>query len=128
MLGSLSGHLIVTILLCLNACKPVEAQVWDGDTFRIASVSGFEKIRISNIDAPEIEARCSFEAGLAQKAKLRLAELLQLGEVRVNTEKIDRYGRILATVENASGDIGDRLVAEGVARTWTGRREAWCRG
>lgn len=124
----MSGHIIVKILLCINVCQPVEAQVWDGDTFRIATESGYEKVRISNIDTAEMEARCAYEADLALKAKRRLAQLLQEGEVRIHPEKNDRYGRLLAMVENAHGDIGDRLVKERMARTWTGRREPWCNG
>jgi endonuclease YncB( thermonuclease family) len=38
----------------------------------------------------------------------------------------DRYGRKLRIVTRGGRSLGDVLVAEGLARTWTGRREPWC--
>jgi endonuclease YncB( thermonuclease family) len=38
----------------------------------------------------------------------------------------DLYGRKLRIVTRDGRSIGDQLVAEGLARTWSGRREPWC--
>ena len=38
----------------------------------------------------------------------------------------DRYGRDLRVVVRNGRSLGDQLVSEGLARTWTGRREPWC--
>ena len=38
----------------------------------------------------------------------------------------DSYGRKLRVLTRSGRSIGDRLVSEGLARTWTGRREPWC--
>jgi len=38
----------------------------------------------------------------------------------------DRYGRKLRIVIRDGVSIGERLVAEGLARRWTGRRMPWC--
>ena len=38
----------------------------------------------------------------------------------------DSYGRKLRVLTRSGHAIGDRLVSEGLARTWTGRREPWC--
>lgn len=38
----------------------------------------------------------------------------------------DRYGRKLRIVTRGGRSLGDLLVAEGLARTWSGRREPWC--
>ena len=38
----------------------------------------------------------------------------------------DRYGRALRIVTRNGRSLGDQLVAEGLARTWSGRREPWC--
>jgi endonuclease YncB( thermonuclease family) len=43
--------------------------VVDGDTFWLAG----EKVRIVNIDAPEMQAECPSELALAQRAPARLA-------------------------------------------------------
>ena len=38
----------------------------------------------------------------------------------------DRYGRKLRIVTRGGESLGEMLVAEGLAREWTGRREPWC--
>ena len=38
----------------------------------------------------------------------------------------DKYGRDLRVVVRSGRSLGDQLVAEGLARTWSGRREPWC--
>jgi hypothetical protein len=100
-------------------------RVVDGDTFWL----GGEKIRIADIDTPEVAARCPEEAELAGRATRRLETLLreapfELAQVAGRDE--DRYGRKLRIVTRGGRSVGDMLVAEGLARTWTGRREPWC--
>jgi micrococcal nuclease len=97
--------------------------VVDGDTFWLKG----EKIRIANIDTPELgKPACLDEMERAAKATRRLVELLNGGDLALNREGLDQYGRTLATLGRDGVDIGDVLVAEGLARTWTGRRESWC--
>ncbi|WP_368649939.1 thermonuclease family protein [Brucella intermedia] len=83
-------------------------------------------MRIVNIDAPEIEGKCRFETDLAQQSKQRLASILEGSKVEILRQDTDRYGRTLAGVRVNGQDAGDMLVAEGLARTWSGRREPWC--
>ena len=99
-------------------------RVIDGDTFDYAG----ERIRIADIDTPEIRARCPEEARLAAAATRRLRGLLAEGpfELRRLGRDEDRYGRKLRVVTRGGRSLGDKLVAEGLARTWTGRREPWC--
>jgi endonuclease YncB( thermonuclease family) len=47
-------------------------------------------------------------------------------ELRMLGRDVDRYGRKLRVVVRDGRSLGDQLVAEGLARTWTGRREPWC--
>ena len=98
--------------------------VIDGDTFRL----GGEKIRIADIDTPETAGRCPEERALAARATERLATLLAQGpfELEPIDRDEDRYGRKLRIVTRGGRSIGDQLVAEGLARTWSGRREPWC--
>ncbi|MCB5205177.1 thermonuclease family protein [Neorhizobium sp. T786] len=121
----MNTHIIVSILLCTLSCEPTEIRIWDGDTFRIGAHKG-EAIRILNIDAPEIKGKCAFETDLAQRSKARLASLLKTGKIGIRRRDTDRYGRTLASVEINGRDAGDILVSEGLARTWSGRREPWC--
>ncbi len=122
----MSSRIIVTIMLCVQSCEPAEIRVWDGDSLRLGMTQAAEAIRIFNIDAPEIEGQCAHESDLAQRSKRRLAELLQGQRVEVLRQGTDRYGRTLANVSINGRDAGDILVNDGLARTWSGRREPWC--
>jgi endonuclease YncB( thermonuclease family) len=100
--------------------------VIDGDTFRMAG----ETIRIADIDTPEIRGRCAFESDLARRATDRMEALLSAGafELAPNPDgrDEDRYGRKLRVVTRGGASLGQQLVAEGLARPWTGRRMPWC--
>lgn len=107
--------------------EPVDAglvRVIDGDTFDYRG----QRIRIADIDTPEVEGRCPYETELAAKATVRMAALLGEGpfELEPVERDEDRYGRKLRVVTRGGHSLGDVLVAEGLARTWTGRREPWC--
>lgn len=100
--------------------------VVDGDTFWLDGV----KIRIADIDTPEIsEPKCESEYELGMKATYRLRELLNEGPFELNaigSRDEDRHGRKLRVVVRNGRSLGDQLVSEGLARTWSGRREPWC--
>lgn len=100
--------------------------VVDGDTIWISG----EKIRIADIDTPEThQPRCPREAELGKRATKRMHELVNAGpfEVRrIGNRDTDRYGRKLRVLVRHGQSLGDVLVSEGLARTWTGRREPWC--
>lgn len=100
--------------------------VVDGDTIWLEGV----KIRVADIDTPEIsQPRCDYEFDLGIKARDRLVVLLNQGEfsaVPIGNRDKDQYGRKLRVLMRDGRSLGDQLVAEGLARTWTGRREPWC--
>lgn len=100
--------------------------VVDGDTFWLDGA----KIRIADIDTPEVsQPQCSSEKQLGDRATDRLIELLNAGpfELRaIGDRDTDRYGRKLRVVVRDGQSLGDQLVREGLARTWSGRREPWC--
>jgi micrococcal nuclease len=100
--------------------------VIDGDTF----VHAGTRIRIADIDTPEVHGRCHEESALAAQATHRLAALLDQGPFELHSlpsgRDEDRYGRKLRIVTRGGRSIGDVLVAESLARTWTGRRDSWC--
>jgi endonuclease YncB( thermonuclease family) len=99
-------------------------RVIDGDTFELDG----QRIRIADIDTPEVNGRCPAETALAARATARMSELLSEGPFELGAvgRDEDRYGRKLRIVIRDGRSVGDRLVAEGLARTWTGRREPWC--
>ncbi|HEX8620945.1 MAG TPA: thermonuclease family protein [Allosphingosinicella sp.] len=101
-------------------------RVIDGDTFVYAGT----RIRIADIDTPEVHGRCPSETALAARATARTRQLLaprtfELHPLPSGRDE-DRYGRKLRIVTVGGRSVGDVLVAEGLARTWSGRREGWC--
>ena len=106
--------------------RPNEIRVTDGDTFRIA---GGERVRILNIDAPEMgsRARCASEALLAGEARRYLMRRIRHAQrIDLAREGQDRFGRTLARVRIDGQDIGDELVRNRLAQVWRGHRAAWC--
>ena len=106
--------------------------VTDGDTFkaRIPVWDGVEivtAVRISGIDTPELKGKCASEKALALKAKARLAELL-VGNITISEIKPDKFaGRVDAVVAANGQDVAGILVADGLARQYTGgARGSWC--
>jgi micrococcal nuclease len=99
-------------------------RVVDGDTLDIAG----ERIRLSNIDAPEMppKAQCPSEARGALVATARLNTLVKGGEVTIDRQGEDRYGRTLAHVYVDGADAGRTLIAAGLVRPWEGKRRSWC--
>lgn len=128
-MGAENRHTTVSALLCEQAsCSPVTLLVWDGDSFILRDErGGREKIRIENIDAPEIDGRCAAERAAAVKAKSELARLLAGHRIKLVRSKLDRYGRQLARVVSDEGDVGERLVEQDLARRWDSWRASWCR-
>ena len=99
--------------------------VVDGDTFWI----GGQKVRIADIDAPEThDYRCRSELELGERAARDLQALLNSGAVTMTHIDRDRdvYGRLLRNVRVNGRDVGEALIAEGVARAYAGGRRPWC--
>ncbi len=95
----------------------------DGDTI----VCLRETIRIENIDAAEMppHAKCAYEADLAIKAKLCVGDCLARGRVELVRDQKrprDRYGCTLELVKVDGVDLGEALMAAGLARAWDGKR------
>ncbi|MGJ7040917.1 endonuclease YncB(thermonuclease family) [Shinella sp. BE166] len=100
--------------------------VVDGDTLWHEGT----KIRVADIDAPEVgEPKCSSEAALGAKATRRMLQLVNAGPFEFQAwlgRDEDKYGRKLRVLVRDGRSLGDVLVSEGLARTWSGRREPWC--
>ncbi len=109
-------------------------RVIDGDTFeaRVHIWPGLDvntKIRLRNIDAPELHARCADELAKAQAARSALETMLAPGSVTISRVGIDKYGgRVDALVAaHDTPDISAALLKGGFARSYDGgRRGSWC--
>jgi endonuclease YncB( thermonuclease family) len=110
-----------------STCTTATLLIWDGDSFLLA-IDGRprEKIRIAKIDAPEIRGRCEAEAALAIAAKRELVNLLEAQRILLVRYDRDRYGRQLARLRAGKAEIGELMIARGLARRWDGHRTTWC--
>jgi len=102
-------------------------RVIDGDT--LEDMRADITYRLVNIDTPETgsHARCQAERDLGNRATQQARALVNNGEVELRpTGRIDRYGRTIAFVVIDGRDLGETLIADGLARPWRGRREPWC--
>ena len=127
------------LCFCCQMCLATPVRVTyiiDGDTFvgdilladktEVMSV----KVRLRNVDTPELHGDCESEIKRANYAKQRLGELVPVGStVEIKNVKNDKYaGRIDANVyDSANRDIGLVLIKEKVGRAYSGgKRKSWC--
>jgi endonuclease YncB( thermonuclease family) len=99
----------------------------DGDTLWLFG----ENIRLMDFDTPEPQTQIcggAAEVELAHRASARL-----LGLLNGTDWTIERFGfdgtssrRRLATIRIEGKDVGDILIAEGLARHWPDGQEFWC--
>ena len=109
-------------------------RVIDGDTFEAQvrvwpGVDLDTRVRLRNIDAPELHARCAREYLKAQAARAALQSLLAAGGVTLSQVGADKYrGRIDAIVATrTTADVSDALLKGRFARSYFGsRRGSWC--
>ncbi len=136
-------RLPVLLLLLLLGMPQAQAQsiipatvlkVVDGDTFDaelhpLPDSTRRVRVRVMELDTPELRGKCAEEREMAQAAKIRAAELL-VGRVRLEVPQaraFDKFGRLLARVRLEDGRyLAGVLIREGLGRPWTGRREPWC--
>lgn len=118
------------------AVPAVVDYVVDGDTFSANvliddDVSVPVRVRILNIDTPEIHGKCKSEIDKAHLAKDTLSNILPQGtKVELDSVKDDKYlGRIDANVVLKDGrNVGDIMINRGLARSYNGgRRHSWCK-
>ena len=103
----------------ISGCK-----VTDGDTIRC----GDERIRLLGIDAPELKGhcregrKCAPGDGIASKQSLASA---LVGKLRIERIDTDHYGRTIALVSGAKGDLSCWQLEQHQAiyrRDWDNRR------
>lgn len=98
----------------------------DGDTAKAAG----QKFRLTGFDSPETyRPKCDFERALGEQATRRARQLVRdAGRVNlVVSPGKDKYGRGLAQLYVQGQNIGDILIAQRLARPYSGgRRQSWC--
>lgn len=116
-------------------------RAYDGDTITVdltgtgiesrdgsQSNPNWTRVRLANIDAPEIRGDCQQEKQLAIDARdyLRM-QLLNSEYVDLKNVRYDRWNRLLATVYVNGRNINDLMAERGYA-VWYSARKAvdWC--
>lgn len=102
--------------------------VYDGDTVALTCNGAEETARLIGFDTPEVTSPgCDAEAALGQQATLRLRQLIAAATPTVSSEGFDRYGRRLVDVAVSGRNVGDTMIAEGLAVAYDGgQRIDWC--
>ena len=132
--------LLFCIMVCVSsgafAVPAVVDYIFDGDSFsgQVMLADDIEitvRVRLINIDTPEMNGRCQAKRIMAQNAKDLLATLLPRGTVvDLQNIKDDKYlGRINANVILPDGrDLGEIMIDSGLARPYSGgKRAGWCK-
>jgi endonuclease YncB( thermonuclease family) len=109
-------------------------RVIDGDTFvaRVRVRPGFyvdTHVRLRDIDAAELHARCAREFAKAIAARAALERILADGNITISRVGRDKYPeRIDASVATRhTTDVSAALLGGGYARRYDGgRRGSWC--
>jgi|SRR5215471_5175961 len=118
----------VAIASCLALASPAAAdpvqRIIDGDTIVLV---GGERIRIENIDAPEVgHAQCTSEREWGLRATNHLRLILARGEPALTRIGHDRFGRTLARLTINGRDVGEEMVAARMAVVFGRGRPSWC--
>ena len=103
----------------------------DGDTVDIIIDLGFsltkkERVRLAGIDTPECRTRDLEEKQMGLEAKAFITRRLADGEpsgLRVKTEKVGKYGRMLGTLFVGSQNINQEMIERGYAWKYDGGKK-----
>ena len=109
-------------------------RVIDGDTIDVNIDLGFDisvhkRIRLAGIDTPESRTRDLEEKKRGLASKARLIELLDKGDLVVESKDVGKYGRVLGVLHIYPKDldlpinVNDRLVEEGYATEYLGGKK-----
>jgi|TARA_B100001250_G_scaffold328246_1_gene292709 endonuclease YncB( thermonuclease family) len=108
--------------------------VYDGDTFR-ADIDSYPpiigkniRIRIKDIDTPEISGQCEMEKKIAINARDRIKNLLESAIV-VELRNIERgnFFRLIGDVYIDGTNLGNLILNEGLAIEYSSKsKDYWC--
>ncbi len=122
--GDRPGTTVATLLRGI-VVRPGLARAIDGGSFLYRG----NRIRLTDIDTPAVAGQCPHETSLGRRAARRLDALLGAGPFQLEEgggRDRDPQGRKLRIATRDGHSLGDTMVAEGLARPWTGRPLPWC--
>lgn len=96
------------------------ARIVDGDTLDVTLAGTKTRIRLLNVDTPETVKQNTPVQCMGPEASVRLKQLAPVGStvgLAFDVERLDQYGRTLATLVTASGQNASEVLAqEGLGR------------
>lgn len=104
--------LLLLALFSLAQADEFEAKViavMDGDTVMVLRDGNKTKVRLSNIDAPELDQ------AFGKESRAALANLVLKKQVHVDTQAIDSYGRLIAELKLDGKSVNELQVSNGMA-------------
>ena len=135
--------------VCLALALALGTPAFAADGWRVIDGDGLvapwgEKLRVGNIDTPEVGSRCKCksECALGAKATAYTTKLIREARTIILTAysepgrkfsghgrsgPLDPFRRSLVLVSIDGRDLGELLIAERLARPWTGKRQPWCK-
>lgn len=136
---TLAAYVLLTLLVMWAVAdryapyhgRPSECRlgyVYDGDTVELLCGAEKRTGRLVGFDTPETKSPgCPEELALGKRATERLRALVKGGEIGIFRQGFDKYGRDLVILTVEGRDVGDVLVAEGLAHAYHGgSRGGWC--
>ncbi len=100
---------------------------YDGDTCYIEHKNSNYKLRLKDIDTPEINSECKEEKELAIKARDELHKLLMVADsIHIISDSVDKYGRWLGDIRVNGFMVTDWLLMKGYGKKWTPELN-WCK-
>jgi micrococcal nuclease len=112
-------------------------RVVDGDTIIVVApwlppdLGTTIPVRIRGIDTPESGHRgqCARESTLANQATQAVERIISPGDmITVRNISRDKFFRVVGDVEARGNDVGEMLIARGLARRYDGgTKRSWCR-
>jgi endonuclease YncB( thermonuclease family) len=120
---SLAGPLRAEVIRVIDGdTLDVRAHIWIGQHIET-------RVRLNQIDTPELRGKCPAEKKRAQEAKQALIGLTQTHYVVLKNIQYGKYaGRVLADVETLTGNnLSALLIEKGLAKPYDGgKRSNWC--
>jgi len=109
-----------------NEVHAVDIRVVDGDTIEWQGTN----YRLEGFDAPEtLQAECEAERAMGEATSAMLRSLiLGADQIEIQPQQgTDKYGRGIARLLIDGENVGERLVAQRLARPYDqGTRQPWC--
>jgi len=103
-----SIHVVGPILNALNVDDPRKFQI------------ALFKVRLNNLDTPEIRSSCEVEKKYAMEVKDLLAERILDRVVELKVVGYDKYGRLLADILDEETNMADWIVGQGLGVHYDG--------